>query len=143
MSHECNCYKLSLLPSCMMHQPHVAASSPFILTQPLHISFPFDVRSACPAIGHGVRGCLNTKAVWVRGRCYGLTFHRPLSRFVCRTLSSLPLMKWRQVKNRERGGLFHLSAGPGDVFMKVFRLVREELRWGSVWQAGCAAGVLP
>lgn len=137
MSHDHHCYKLSLLPSCMMHQPHVAdASSPFILAQPLHISFPFDVRSACPPIGHGVRGCPNTKVVWVRGHGYGLTFHCPLSRFVCRTLSSLPLMKGRQVKNRE-------SAGPGDVFMKVFRLVREELRWGSVWQAGCAAGVLP
>lgn len=28
------------------------------------------------------------------------------------------------------------------VFEKVFRLVREELRWGSVWQAGCSVGVL-
>lgn len=45
---------------------------------------------------------------------------------------------------RESGGVgvFHLTAGPGGVFVKVFRPVRERLRWGSVWLAGCLVGVL-
>lgn len=40
------------------------------------------------------------------------------------------------IASRGRAGegcLFHLWAGPTGVFVKVFSLVREELRWGSVW----------
>lgn len=97
-----------------------------------------------------VRGRLSTKAGGAGGRGDGLTFLRPLSRFVYRTLSFafLPLVKGRRAKTPQierggkRGGLFYLSSGPGGVFVKVFRLVREELRWGSVWLAGCSVGVL-
>lgn len=42
----------------------------------------------------------------------------------------------------EEWGLFYLSAAPGGVFVKVFSLVREELRWGSVWLTGCSVGAL-
>lgn len=121
------------------------------LAQPLsHIFLFWRALSVCPPIGRGVRGRPSTKAAGARGRGYGLTFHRPLSRFVYRTLSFLSSHEREtSEKNtadregREARGLFHLSAGPGGgVFVKVFRLVREELRWGSVWQAGCSVGAL-
>lgn len=133
-----------------------AASSPFIcqaLAWPLSQIFLFwRALSACPLIGHSVTGRPTKRRRGACGRGDGLTLHRPLSGFVYRTLSLLPLVKRRQVKNTtdregremEGGGriLSSICLHALGVFEKVFRLVREELRWGSVLQAGCSVGVL-
>lgn len=129
----------------------VTVLSPFncqALAHPLsHVPLFWRGLAVCPAIGHSVRGCLSTKtSAGVGGDAHthrkGLTFRGKLFRFVFRPMCFLRLMKGRWAKKsagdseQREGGLgwlFHLRAGPTGVFVKVFSLVREELRWGSVW----------
>lgn len=105
------------------------ASSPFIcqaLARPLSQIFLFSrALSLCPPIGHSVTGRPTKRRRGACGRGDGLTLHRPLCGFVYRTLSLLPLVKRRQVKNttdgerRETEGgadsVFYLSSCPGGV----------------------------
>ena len=91
--------------------------------------------------------------------CDGLTFQRPFSSFfflaLCLVLFGVSQKEEEQNikdtetelrvkkpagKGREKGGFFCLSAGC--VFVKVFRLVRDRLRWGRVCLPGCSVRVL-